>query len=509
MPAATSKYEKRGVAIMVPEWIKDNCIQCNQCAFVCPHSALRPVLATNAEMKKAPKSYETLPAIGKDIKGMHFRLQVNTLDCLGCGNCADICPAKEKALVMKPIATQTGEQVPNFNFSDTVSYKEAMARDSLKGSQFRQSLMEFSGACAGCGETPYVKVITQLFGERMIVANATGCSSIWGASAPTTPYCVNSDGHGPSWGNSLFEDAAEFGFGIEMAVDQRRAHLVNLIKEAAKDETGALKTKLNKWIKVKDDPEESKAAGEALKKALKGTRKKLLKEIASMSDLFTKPSIWVFGGDGWAYDIGYGGLDHVIASGKDINILVMDTEVYSNTGGQSSKATPMGSIAKFAAAGKGTAKKDLGRMAMTYGYVYVASVAMGANKNQFLKAIKEAEAYPGPSIVIAYAPCINQGIKKGMGKTQLEQKLAVDSGYWPLYRFNPELADAGQNPFVLESKAPDGTLQEFLSGENRYAMLERFYPEFSKQYRAQIEKDFNKRYENLKFMAEGGCEEKK
>ncbi|MDC0335471.1 pyruvate:ferredoxin (flavodoxin) oxidoreductase [Pseudodesulfovibrio sp.] len=507
MPAATSKYEKRGVAIMTPEWIKDNCIQCNQCSFVCPHSALRSVVANKTEMSKAPKSFETLDAIGKEMKGMQFRLQVNTLDCLGCGNCADICPAKEKALVMKPIATQTGTQVRNFNFSEKVSYKDVMDRGSVKGSQFRQSLMEFSGACAGCGETPYVKVITQLFGERMVIANATGCSSIWGASAPTTPYCVNSDGHGPAWGNSLFEDAAEFGYGIEMANDQRRAHLVNLCTEAAKSEKGALKTKLNKWVKVKDDPEESKKAGEALKKALKGTRKAVLKEILASADLFTKKSMWVFGGDGWAYDIGYGGLDHVIASGKDINILVMDTEVYSNTGGQSSKATPLGSIAKFAAAGKTTGKKDLGRMAMTYGYVYVASVSMGANKNQFLKAIKEAEAYPGPSVIIAYAPCINQGIKKGMGKTQLEQKLAVDSGYWPLYRYNPELADKGENPFILESKAPDGTLQEFLSGENRYAMLERFYPEFSKQYRSQIEKDFNSRYETLKHMA-GGCDDK-
>lgn len=508
MPASTSKYEKRGVAILVPEWIKDNCIQCNQCSFVCPHSALRSILATDDEMEKAPQSFETLSAIGKDVKGMHFRLQVNSLDCLGCGNCADICPAKEKALVMKPIASQTSTQVSNFNFSDTVSYKDVFDRQSVKGSQFRKSMMEFSGACAGCGETPYVKVITQLFGERMVIANATGCSSIWGASAPTTPYCTNSDGHGPAWGNSLFEDAAEFGFGIEMATDQRRTHLVELVKEAAKTETGKLKTTLNNWVKSKDGAEESKIAGDALKEALKGTRKKALKEIASMSDLFTKQSIWVFGGDGWAYDIGYGGLDHVIASGKDINILVMDTEVYSNTGGQSSKATPLGSIAKFAAAGKGTGKKDLGRMAITYGYVYVASVAMGANKQQFLKAIKEAEAYPGPSVIIAYAPCINQGIKKGMGKTQLEQKLAVDSGYWPLYRYNPALADEGKNPFTLECKAPDGTLQEFLSGENRYAMLERFYPEFSKEFRANIEKDYNKRYETLKHMADGSCDEK-
>ncbi|WP_319585002.1 pyruvate:ferredoxin (flavodoxin) oxidoreductase [uncultured Pseudodesulfovibrio sp.] len=507
MPNATSKYEKRGVAILVPEWIKDNCIQCNQCAFVCPHSALRAVLATDDEMKKAPATYETIDAVGKDVKGMHFRLQVNTLDCLGCGNCADICPAKEKALVMKPIATQTEVQVPNFNFSDTVSYKDVFGRETVKGSQFRKSLMEFSGACAGCGETPYVKVITQLFGERMVIANATGCSSIWGASAPTAPYCVTPEGHGPAWGNSLFEDAAEFGYGIEMATDQRRTHLAQLCKEAANAETGELKTKLNKWAEVMNDPEESKAAGEELKKALKGTRKKALKEILDMSDLFTKQSIWVFGGDGWAYDIGYGGLDHVLASGKDINVLVLDTEVYSNTGGQSSKATPLGSIAKFAAAGKTTNKKDLGRMAMTYGYVYVASVSMGANKQQFLKAVKEAEAYPGPSLIIAYAPCINQGIKKGMGKTQMEQKLAVDSGYWPLYRYNPQLADEGKNPFILESKAPDGTLQEFLSGENRYAMLERFYPEFSKEYRAEIENTYNKRYETLKHMAGEDCKE--
>jgi len=508
MPSSTSKYEKRGVAIMVPEWIADNCIQCNQCAFVCPHSALRPVLLTDAEGQKAPKSFATLEAKGKDVKGMQYRMQVNTLDCLGCGNCADICPAKEKALVMKPIATQTTEQVRNFNYSEKVSYKEAFGRETVKGSQFRKSLMEFSGACAGCGETPYVKVITQLFGERMVVANATGCSSIWGASAPTTPYCTNEDGHGPAWGNSLFEDAAEFGFGIEMALDQRRAHLVSLMTEAAKDESGKIKTAMKNWIKVRDDAEESKAAGDKLKEALKGTRKKALKEIASMSDLFTKKSMWIFGGDGWAYDIGYGGLDHVLASGKDINVLVMDTEVYSNTGGQSSKATPLGSIAKFAAAGKGTGKKDLGRMAITYGYVYVASVAMGANKQQFLKAIKEAEAYPGPSLIIAYAPCINQGIKKGMGKTQLEQKLAVDSGYWPLYRYNPELVEEGKNPFQLESKAPDGSLQEFLSGENRYAMLERLYPEFSKTFRAQIEKDYNNRYATLKHMAGEDCDDK-
>ncbi|BCS87799.1 pyruvate:ferredoxin (flavodoxin) oxidoreductase [Pseudodesulfovibrio sediminis] len=502
MPLSTARYEKRGVAIKVPEWIADNCIQCNQCAYVCPHSALRPVLATDDEMKNAPATFGTIEAKGKDVKGMAYRMQVAAQDCLGCGNCADICPAKEKALVMEPIATQLDAEVPNWDFAETVSFKDAFKRDSVKGSQFRQSLMEFSGACAGCGETPYVKVLTQLFGERMIIANATGCSSIWGASAPSTPYCTNSDGHGPAWGNSLFEDAAEFGFGIEMGVNNRRDTLVRKCEAAVADATGDVKTALEGWLAAKDAPEASAEAGAVLKAALEGSSDEALKAIAADADLFTKKSVWVFGGDGWAYDIGFGGVDHVIASGKDINILVMDTEVYSNTGGQSSKATPLGSIAKFAAAGKGTGKKDLGRMAMTYGYVYVASVAMGADKQQTMKAFKEAEAYPGPSLVICYAPCINQGIKKGMGKTQLEQKLAVDSGYWPLYRYNPALTDEGKNPFQLESKAPDGTLQEFMSGENRYAMLERFHPELSKAFREQIEKDYADRYQILTHLAE-------
>jgi len=502
MPLATAKWEKRGVAINVPEWIKDNCIQCNQCSFVCPHSALRPVLAADAEMKNAPATFETIEAKGKDVNGLAYRLQVAAQDCLGCGNCADICPAKEKALVMKPIATQLEEQVPNWAFAETVSFKDAFKRDTVKGSQFRQSLMEFSGACAGCGETPYVKALTQLFGERMIIANATGCSSIWGASAPSTPYAVNADGHGPAWGNSLFEDAAEFGFGIEMGVNKRRAVLVSKCEAAVASASGDVKAALEGWLAAKNDAEGSAEAGKALKAALEGTTDAALKSIAADADLFTKKSVWIFGGDGWAYDIGFGGLDHVIASGKDVNILVMDTEVYSNTGGQSSKATPLGSIAKFAAAGKGTGKKDLGRIAMTYGYVYVASVAMGADKQQFMKAIKEAESYNGPSLVICYAPCINQGIKKGMGKTQLEQKLAVDSGYWPLYRFNPQLAEEGKNPFILESKAPDGTLQEFLSGENRYAMLERFHPELSKAFRAKIEKDYADRFAIYSHLAE-------
>ena len=501
-PVATSQFEKRGVAINVPEWIADNCIQCNQCSFVCPHAAIRPVLATADELEGAPASFTTLEAKGKEVKGMHFRMQVYAEDCLGCGNCADICPSKEKALVMKPLASQAPAQVPNYDFAMTVPLKDSlMSRATVKGSQFQKSLMEFSGACSGCGETPYVRVLTQLFGERMVVANATGCSSIWGASAPSTPYCVNKDGHGPAWGNSLFEDAAEFGYGIALGTRQRRDRLADLMREALPQASGDLKAAMEAWLAGKDDPDLSKAAGDKLKQLLPGAGAAFA-EILSQADLFTKKSVWIFGGDGWAYDIGYGGLDHVLASGEDVNILVMDTEVYSNTGGQSSKATPVGSIAKFAASGKKTGKKDLGRMAMTYGYVYVASVAMGANKQQFMKALAEAEAYPGPSLIIAYAPCINQGIRKGMGKTQYEQELAVKSGYWPLYRFNPQLADEGKNPFLLESKAPDGSLQEFLSGENRYGQLERTFPEESKKLRARIEADYLVRYEMLRNMAE-------
>ena len=504
-PMATTQYEKRGVAINVPEWIIDNCIQCNQCAMVCPHAAIRPVLLTDEELAAAPETFATKPALGKEVKGLHFRIQVNTLDCLGCGNCADICPAKEKALVMKPLDSQTAAEIPHFDFADTVPVKDdLMKRTSVKGSQLQQPLLEFSGACAGCGETPYAKLLTQLFGERMIIANATGCSSIWGASAPAIPYCVNKDGHGPAWGNSLFEDAAEFGFGISMGIDQRRNTLAAKISEALETELpAALKEAMQAWLNGKDNAEESKIQGDRVKALLKDAPcSELICELKSMDDLFTKKSYWIFGGDGWAYDIGYGGLDHVLASGEDINVLVMDTEVYSNTGGQASKATPLGSIAKFAASGKKTGKKDLGRMAMTYGYVYVASVAMGANKQQLMKAFIEAESYPGPSLVICYAPCINQGIRKGMGKTQLEEQLAVNAGYWPLYRFNPLLAEDGKNPLILDSKVPDGTLQEFLSGENRYGLLERTFPEESKKLRAAIEKDYAERYETLKRLAD-------
>jgi pyruvate-ferredoxin/flavodoxin oxidoreductase len=505
MPVATAKYEKRGVAINVPEWIADNCIQCNQCSFVCPHSAIIPILATEEELSAAPATFGTLDAKGKELKGLKFRMQVNTLDCLGCGNCADICPAKESALVMRPMDTQTEVEVPNFDFSQTVSFKDTlMSRETVKGSQFQQSLMEFSGACSGCGETPYVKVLTQLFGERMTIANATGCSSIWAASAPSTPYTVNKNGHGPAWGNSLFEDAAEFGYGMHLATTHRRNKLVDLMTQALdQDVSGDIKEAMTGWIAGKDNADESKKQGDLLKSLLAdGSDDPILSEISKGSDLYTKKSHWIFGGDGWAYDIGFGGLDHVIASGEDVNILVMDTEVYSNTGGQASKATPAGAIAKFAASGKPVGKKDLGRIAMTYGYVYVASIAMGANKNQTMKAFKEAEAYPGPSVIICYAPCINQGIRKGMGKTQEEQKLAVNAGYWPLYRYNPMLEINGENPFVLDSKAPDGSLQEFLSGENRFALLEKIFPNESERLRAKIEEDYTNRYTLLKAMAE-------
>jgi pyruvate-ferredoxin/flavodoxin oxidoreductase len=505
-PVGTAQYEKRGVAILVPEWIMDNCIQCNQCAFVCPHAAIIPILATDEEMKSAPAGFEAKPALGKELKGMHFRIQVNTLDCQGCGNCADICPAKKKALVMKPIETQTALQVPNHQYSVTLPVREnLMKRDTVKGSQFQQPLMEFSGACAGCGETPYVKVLTQLFGERMIIANATGCSSIWGASAPSTPYTVNRNGHGPAWGNSLFEDAAEFGYGIALSYVQRRKKLAELIQAALETPlSDELKDAMTGWLNGMYNAEASVAFGNRMKELLAVTRRnRLLDQIMTMQDLFVKKSVWSFGGDGWAYDIGYGGLDHVLASGDDINILVMDTEVYSNTGGQSSKATPTGSVAKFAASGKKICKKDLGRMAMTYGYVYVASVAMGANKQQLLKAFTEAESYPGPSLILCYAPCINQGLKKGMGKTQLEEQLAVQAGYWPLYRYNPLLVEKGENPFILDyDKAPDGTIQEFLSGENRYASLEKSFPEESKKLRAQLEKEILKRHETLTLMAD-------
>jgi pyruvate-ferredoxin/flavodoxin oxidoreductase len=406
---------------------------------------------------------------------------------------------------MRPIHTQSTKQVPLEHYFESLPIRDDLAkRTTVKGSQFYQPLMEFSGACAGCGETPYVKVLTQLFGERMIIANATGCSSIWGASAPSTPYCTNKDGFGPTWGNSLFEDAAEFGYGMGLAMTQRRQWLADMVKDALKAEiSDELKDAMRGWLENIDDAEGSRKYGDQMKQILAGMKKSpMLESIYDFADVFTKKSVWAFGGDGWAYDIGFGGLDHVLASGEDINILVMDTEVYSNTGGQSSKATPTGAVAKFAASGKKLTKKDLGRIAMTYGYVYVASVAMGANKQQLMKAFMEADQYKGPSLIICYAPCINQGIRVGMGKSQQEEKRAVETGYWPLYRYNPELEKEGKNPFILESKAPDGTLQEFLAGETRFASLEKSFPEESKKLRSQIEEEINRKYEIYKVMAD-------
>ena len=506
MPLGTAACEKRGCALDVPEWQVENCIQCCQCSFVCPHAAIRPVLATDEELAGAPASFATKDAIGKELKGMKFRIQVYAEDCLGCGSCAEVCPAKVKALVMKPLDTQLATQKANLAYADAnITLKdELMARDTVKGSQLQQPLHEFSGACAGCGETPYVKVLTQMFGERMIVANATGCSSIWGASSPTTPYCTNKDGFGPAWGNSLFEDAAEYGCGMGIAYEQRRGLLAMKIQEALKDEAASpeLKEALQGWLDNKNDAEGSRKFGELIMAHLEGFDSPLAHELWHMDDLFTKKSVWVFGGDGWGYDIGYGGLDHVLASGDDINVLLMDTEVYSNTGGQSSKATPLGAVAQFAAAGKRTGKKDLGRMAMTYGYVYVASVSMGADKQQVLKAFREAEAYKGPSLIIAYAPCINQGLRKGMGKSQEEAKMAVLSGYWPLYRYNPELAKEKKNPFQLDSKAPTADIQEFLGGETRFASLEKMAPEVSKKLRAELADAYAERYAMLKQLAD-------
>ncbi len=504
-PIGTTRYEKRGVAINVPEWIMDNCIQCNQCAMVCPHASIRPALLTEEELEKAPEGFEAKKAVGKDLKEYYFRIQVDALDCYGCANCADICPSKKKALVMKPLETQTEKQVPLWSYFETLPVRDDLTgRKTVKGSQFCQPLLEFSGACAGCGETPYAKLITQLFGERMLIGNATGCSSIWGGSAPAIPYCVNRDGHGPTWGNSLFEDPAEFTYGMFLGLFQQRNKLADLLREALNaDVSQEIKDAATGWLDNMKDPEGSRKYGDQLKALLASQNgSELLGQIAERSKLLTKKSFWIFTGDGAAYDIGYGGVDHVLATGEDINLLVMDTEVYSNTGGQASKATPTGSVARFAASGKKTPKKDMGRIAMTYGYIYVASVAMGANKQQLMKALVEAESYDGPSLIIAYCPCINQGIMAGMGKAQEQEKLAVQSGYWPLYRYNPALKAEGKNPFILDSKKPDGSLKQYLEGEIRYASLTRTFPEEAERLHTMLIEQFNQRYEELALMAD-------
>ena len=497
VPTGTTKFEKRGIAVEVPVWQSENCIQCNQCSLVCPHACIRPVLID--ENEKTPDGFVTKPATG--VKGAKYRIQVSPLDCTGCGSCANVCPAKQKALVMTP-ADKVNE-TENWEFAEKVSQVESgLNKFSVKGSQFEQPLFEFSGACAGCGETPYVKLITQLFGDRMVIANATGCSSIYGGSAPTCPYTTNKDGHGPAWANSLFEDNAEFGFGINLAYLQRRNKVTDLLNQVLEIGTAKMKVAAKLWLDNKFDAEGSKKAAQAVKTEIienaRGKVRPIANELAKMEDCLVKKSVWIFGGDGWAYDIGYGGLDHVLASGEDVNVLVLDTEVYSNTGGQASKASPTGAVAKFAAAGKRIKKKDLGMMAMSYGYVYVAQVGMGANMNQLVKAVSEAEAYHGPSLIIAYAPCINHGID--MSNPQQIIKEAVDCGYWQLYRYNPALAEEGKNPFIMDSKAPTGSYQEFLRKETRYTSLLKTKPEIAEKLfeRAEEEaKERVKKYQHL------------
>ena len=502
VPTGTTKYEKRGIAVEVPMWIPENCIQCNQCALVCPHASIRPFVMT--EETEAPETFVAKKATGVG-DGKLFRIQVSPYDCTGCGSCVNVCPAKTKALKMAPLAEVEKVENDNWNFAmDLPTLDLPVNKATVKGSQFLQPMFEFSGACAGCGETPYVKLVTQLFGDRMIVANATGCSSIYGGSAPTCPYTVNKQGHGPAWANSLFEDNAEFGFGMNLATTHRRERLADLIRQLAEGCGDEVKAICNAWLENKDDAEGSRKAAPAVVKMAEECMNcgcecdEICKEIYDLRDLLVKKSQCIFGGDGWAYDIGYGGLDHVLAMDEDVNVLVMDTEVYSNTGGQSSKATPTGSVAKFAAAGKRTKKKDLGMMAMSYGYVYVAKVCMGANPAQLLKAMVEAEAYKGPSLIIAYAPCINHGIKAGMSKVQDEAKRAVEAGYWPLYRYNPDLAAQGKNPFTLDSKPATGDYKEFILGENRYAALKQQFPEEAATLFARAEQEAKDKYDYYK-----------
>ena len=497
-PSGTAAYEKRGVAINVPEWQIDKCIQCNQCSIMCPHAAIRPVLMTEEE--KNASGVDAKPALG--AKGMYFRIAVSPMDCQGCSNCIDACPAPGKALVAKPFATQEHLKDAWTYFTTKVSHKDnPMNKYTVKGSQFEQPLLEFSGACAGCGETPYAKLVTQLFGDRMMIANATGCSSIWGASAPAMPYTKNYKGHGPAWANSLFEDNAEYGLGMYLGVKAVRDRLAeNMTAAAAGNVSADLKAALEDWVANKENGEGSRERAEKLTALLEAEKagNADLEHLYANKQFFVKRSQWIFGGDGWAYDIGYGGLDHVLASGDDVNIMVFDTEVYSNTGGQSSKSTPEAAVAKFAASGKRTKKKDLGMMAMSYGYVYVAQINMGYDKNQALKAIKEAEAYHGPSLIICYSPCINHGIKRGMQHSFQEAKAAVDSGYWVNFRYNPELKEEGKKSFFLDSKAPTEDFETFLKGEVRYASLAKTFPDIAESLFAKTKKDAEERLENYK-----------
>ena len=505
IPAGTTAYEKRGIAVKVPEWQAEHCIQCNSCAFVCPHAAIRPFLLTDEEVAAAPAGLKVQD--GKaTFKAYKFALGVSVLDCTGCGNCADVCPSKEKALVMKPLGTQEAEQA-NFDYLHShIGYKDNVQpkAQNVKNAQFAQPLFEYSGACAGCGETPYIKTITQLFGDHMMVANATGCSSIYGASFPAAPYCKNNEGHGPAWANSLFEDFCEFGLGMKLGSDRARMTVAKLMEQglACSCCTDEMKALFTQWLENKEDAKVTREVADKLVPLCEACSCDVCKGLVEYKTFIPARSQWIIGGDGASYDIGYGGLDHVLASGENVNILVLDTEVYSNTGGQSSKATPAGAIAKFAASGKRVRKKDLGMMAMSYGYVYVAQVAMGASPAQYFNAIKEAEAYDGPSLVIAYAPCINHGLKAGMGLSQKEEKLAVECGYWHLYRYNPALEGTDKNPFTLDSKEPDWSkFQDFLKGEVRFASLYKMYPDSAEELLQKTEEFAKVRLETYKRLA--------
>lgn len=504
-PAGTAAYEKRGIALEVPEWISENCTMCNECAFVCPHAAIRPILTDEAEMASAPEGFMTRKMRGKD--GLEYRIQVSPMDCTGCNLCAETCPAKEKALVMKPFEEVAAKENPNWSFAINVKPKKNPGKkNTVPGSQFEQPLLEFSGACAGCGETPYVKLLTQMFGDRMMIANATGCSSIWGASAPATPYTVNDQGHGPAWGNSLLEDNAEYGYGMYLANQTMRKALSNKVSKALNEETlsANLRDALVDWQTNMAVSEDTRERAEQLQLALLSEMQgnAILESIYNDRELFIKRSQWMLGGDGWAYDIGFGGIDHVLASGEDVNIFVMDNEVYSNTGGQSSKATPTAAIAKFASGGKSVGKKDLGIMAMSYGNIYVAQIAMGASKRQTLKAIEEAEAYPGPSLIIAYTPCINHGISSGMKTMLTETQKAVECGYWSLYRYNPALEAKGKNPMIMDFKKVDfDQFEDFLKRETRYSALYKANPEVASKLSEKTRSDAEKRFKRYAVMA--------